>query len=401
MIEIKGIYNTAICFTDEIEDQAYEQIKHLCDSKEYENSKIRIMPDVHAGKGCTIGSTITFTNKINPLLIGVDIACGMYVVELGKQELDLEALDKFIHENIKAGSEANAEPLETFNYNRLRCIEHLKNLDHIKNSLGSLGGGNHFIEIDESKDGTKYLIIHSGSRNLGKQVAEYYHAKSIEYVNGTVDLQTHIQQIIRDCKATGLEKKIQTLIEQAKADFKEKQVEEDNCYLEGYLMNDYICDATVCSEYAIRNRELMAEKIVKFLGFGYKDSFHVIHNYIDYNKKIIRKGAISAEKDQRVLIPLSMNAGCILGKGLGNEDWNCSAPHGAGRKTSRIDARESFSLSEYKQSMEGIYSTCVNESTIDEAPMAYKNPLDIIESIKETVEITDILKPIYNFKATK
>ena len=402
MLEIKGKISTAICYASIIEPKAIDQIRRMCDYEFTRGSKIRIMPDVHAGKGCTIGTTMTVVDKAVPNIVGVDIGCGMYTVELGKEDIDLKKLDEATH-FIPSGMNVWNDIQENFNIEELKCYDQLINIDWLKCSLGSLGGGNHFIEVDVSEDGTKYLIIHSGSRNLGKQVAQIYQEKAIDQCKGISVYKEEKNNIVENLKAEGRFQEIETALK----NFEKKKLEQavdipdDLCYVSGKLLEDYLYDVEICQRFAKRNRELMAEIILKQTGIISYSSFHTIHNYIDMQEMILRKGSIAAHDGEKVLIPINMRDGSVLAIGKGNSEWNCSAPHGAGRLMSRMQAKENISLEDYKKSMEGVYTTSVNLETLDEAPMAYKSLNDIIDVIKETVDIIEVMKPIYNFKASE
>ncbi len=399
MLEIKGKLNTAICYAKVIEEEAIEQIKRMCDYEFTEGSKVRIMPDVHSGKGCTIGTTMTVTDKVVPNIVGVDIGCGMYTVKLGKEEIDFERLDEAAH-YIPSGMNVWEGRQERFDLTELRCYRSLKDTKRLERSLGTLGGGNHFIEVDQSQDGTKYLVIHSGSRNLGKQVAEWYQQLAVDLNKGKETYFIQRDTIIREYKAAGRRKEIQAALEEIAWAKREATMPEDLCYLYGTYFQDYLEDVEICQKFARRNREKMAEVILDKMGIQGTEAFHTIHNYIDTKEMILRKGAIAAHKGEKVLIPINMRDGSVLAIGKGNPEWNYSAPHGAGRVMSRKKAKENISLEEYKKTMEGIYTTSVNEETLDEAPMAYKSLEDIIDVIKESVDVIDVMKPIYNFKAS-
>lgn len=399
-MEINGKCGTAICYAKVIEPSAVEQIKTMCDYEPARGSRIRIMPDVHAGAGCTIGATMTITDKVVPNVVGVDIGCGMYTVKLAEKEIDFEKLDEAAH-YIPSGMNVWEGRLERFDLQRLYCFRDLKDTKRLERSLGTLGGGNHFIEVDRGSDGSLYLVIHSGSRNLGKQVAEYYQHIAIELNEGKEEYYKKRDAIITEYKATGRKSEIQEALKQLKAEKTERTIPDALCYVYGDWFKEYLADIVVCQEFAAKNRELIAKTLLERVGLHAVDSFHTIHNYIDADEMILRKGAIAAHKGQRVLIPINMRDGSILGVGKGNADWNYSAPHGAGRIMSRHEAREKLSVEAFEETMNGIYSTSVNESTLDEAPMAYK-PIDaILGVIDETVEVVDILKPIYNFKASE
>ena len=397
-LKIEGKFNTAVCYAKLIEDEAVEQIRRMCDSPFTEGSKIRVMPDVHAGKGCTIGTTMTIIDKAIPNIVGVDCGCGMYTVNMGREEIDFAKFDEAAH-FVPSGFKVWEGRQERFDLMRLRCYRELKDSRRIERSLGTLGGGNHFIEIDKSSDGTNYLVIHSGSRNLGKQVSEIYQQLAIDLNVGKEEYFKQRDEIIRTYKEQGRRKEIQSVLKQLHWEAKESTVPEDLCFLSGHYLEDYLHDIKICQEFARRNREKMAEILLSRVGITSGDSFHTTHNYIDTDEMILRKGAIASYSGERVLIPVNMRDGSILATGRGNPEWNYSAPHGAGRLMSRSSARENLNLTEYQRTMEGIYTTSVNESTLDEAPMAYKSLDDIIDIISETVDIIKILKPVYNFKA--
>ncbi len=401
MFEIKGKINTALCYATVVEDEAIDQIRRMCDYAFTEGSKIRIMPDVHAGKGCTIGTTMTVTGKAVPNVVGVDIGCGMYTVNLGKADIDLEKFDEAAH-YIPSGMNVWEGRQEQFDLTELRCFRELKDTKRLERSLGTLGGGNHFIEIDKAADGTNYLVIHSGSRNLGKQVAEYYQRLAINLSRGYEDYIVKRDEIIRTYKEQGRRSEIQEALKQLRWQVYEGEtpIPEDLCYLYGTYLEDYLYDVVICQRFARRNREKMAEVILDRTGIAAGEAFHTIHNYIDTDEMILRKGAIAAHKGEKVLIPINMRDGSVLAIGKGNPDWNYSAPHGAGRIMSRTKAKNSLSMEEYKEAMKGVYTTSVNEQTLDEAPMAYKSLEDIIDVVRESVDVIDVMKPIYNFKAS-
>ena len=400
MIEIKGKANTAICYATIVEDEAIEQVRRMCDFDFTAGSKIRIMPDVHAGKGCTIGTTMTITDKVVPNIVGVDIGCGMYTVELGKVDIDFEKVDNAAH-YIPSGRNVWDSSMEHFDLTGLRCYTSLEQIGRLERSIGTLGGGNHFIEIDVASDGTKYLVIHSGSRNLGKQVAEIYQALAVDLNAGKADYNKQRTELIRAYKEQGRRTEIQTALSVLENEWaaKECTIPDDLCYLYGEHFDDYLHDVEICQQFARRNREIMADIILEKTGISAISSFHTIHNYIDTKDMILRKGSIAAHDGELILIPINMRDGSVLARGKGNPDWNFSAPHGAGRLMSRAKARETLDLDAYKKTMESVYTTSVNESTIDEAPMAYKSLKDIIDAVNESVNVIEVLKPIYNFKA--
>ena len=390
-------------FTENIEDKAIEQINELLEQEAFKDCKVRIMPDVHVGKGCVIGFTGDLGDKVIPNIVGVDIGCGMLCVKLGNIDLDLNKLDEIIHNSIPSGMNVNDEVYEYFDISKLLCHKELKNKDGwLEKSLCSLGGGNHFIEVDIDEDNNKYLVIHTGSRNLGKQVAEIYQEKAIEYCSYKKEMAAEKMATILYLKDEGRENEIQEKIKEINKKYEGKtKLPKDLCYLEGELRENYLHDMKLCQEFACKNRELIATKIINKLGLYLfiEEHFETIHNYIDFEDNIVRKGAISAKKGEKVLIPMNMRDGCIIAIGKGNDDWNQSSPHGAGRIMSRIQAKKTVELDEFKDSMKGIYTTSVNENTIDESPMVYKPMQEIIDCIGDTVEIEKIIKPIYNFKA--
>jgi Uncharacterized conserved protein len=402
ILEIKGKVNTAICYARVVEDEAIEQIRRMCDYAMTEGSKIRIMPDVHAGKGCTIGTTMTIIDKAVPNVVGVDIGCGMYTVNLGDAEIDFAKVDEATH-YIPSGMNVWEGRQERFDLTGLACYRELKDAKRLERSLGTLGGGNHFIEIDKATNGTRYLIIHSGSRNLGKQVAEFYQNLAIKLDRGYDGYLQKRDEIIRTYKEMGRKNEIQGALKQLHWQVYESatSMPEDLCYLYGQYLDDYLHDVEICQAFAKRSREKMAEILLERTGLTGGESFHTIHNYIDTDEMILRKGAIAAHCGEKVLIPINMRDGSILAVGKGNPEWNYSAPHGAGRIMSRGKARNTLSLEEYRKTMEGIYTTSINENTLDEAPMAYKSLEDIIDVVRESVDVIDVMKPIYNFKASE
>lgn len=356
MLDINGQYNTARVFTDDIEESAKAQIMAMCNQDFLDGSRIRIMPDVHAGKGCTIGTTMTIKNKVVPNYVGVDIGCGMETVRIREKRIELQKLDKLIRTKIPSGFNIRSKPHK---YSDRIDVSKLCYYGGIKAkrallSIGTLGGGNHFIEVDKDEAGNLYIVIHSGSRHVGVETANYYQNKAFK--KGTP-------------------------------------------YCEGTLFDEYIHDMKIVQEYAMINRQAMMNEIVTEMKLHIEDQFTTVHNYIDTDSMILRKGAVSAKTGERLLIPINMRDGSIICTGKGNPDWNYSAPHGAGRLMSRIEAKQCFTVSEFKKQMDGIYTTSVNASTLDECPMAYKSMSSIVENIKDTVDIVEIIKPIYNFKA--
>lgn len=392
-------------FTNNIEQEAIDQINLLLEQEAFKDSKVRIMPDVHAGKGCVIGFTGDLGNKVIPNIVGVDIGCGMLCVDLGKVDLDLEKLDQVIRKYVPSGFNVHDERKVKFEkLQELKCYRELRDTKRLERSIGTLGGGNHFIEIDVDDENNKYLIIHTGSRNLGKQVAEYYQELANQLINYNIDeYNKKKRELIDTYKEQGRKQEIQVALEELKKDYQENKnkIPKDLAYLEGKYRDDYLHDMKICQEFAQLNRETINCLILNNLDMGFNMMFETIHNYISFEDNIVRKGAISAKNGQIVLIPMNMRDGCIIGMGKGNDDWNQSAPHGAGRIMSRMKAKETFNLDQFKESMEGIYTTSVNEDTLDEAPMVYKPMQEIIDCIEDTVEIVKIIKPIYNFKASE
>lgn len=396
-------------FAKTIEESARQQIEQFASLEAFKNSKIRVMPDVHSGAGCVIGFTADLGDKVIPNVVGVDIGCGMFAVNIGRVDIDLATLDNVIktfipsgmnvHENSIEHSPATAwssEPWANKIIKELRCYDRLRNLDRLEASMGTLGGGNHFIEVDvDESTGDKWIIIHSGSRNLGKQVAEIYQDIAIKKCNSQKE---EISKVISEYKAQGREKEIATAIAVLKA--QKPHIPHDLCYLEGEDRENYLHDMKLCQKFAELNRAAIFNLLSHYYPthIPIKKCFTTMHNYIDDNN-IVRKGAISAQDGERLLIPINMRDGCILGVGKGNSDWNCSAPHGAGRLMSRSKAKETLTMEEYQNTMNGIYTTSVCHETLDEAPQAYKPLEEITSLIEPTVDIISILKPIYNFKA--
>lgn len=395
MIELRGKYNSANVYTDNIETEAISQIIELCNQEFVKDSKIRIMPDTHAGKGCTIGTTMTIQDKLVPNLVGVDIGCGMETIKLKDKHIEFQKLDKIIKQHVPSGFDVRSKKHElakNLRIDQLRCAKKV-NLNRAYLSCGSLGGGNHYIEVDKDQNGFLYLVIHSGARNLGKEVAEYYQKIAIEKLNG---LNSQKQELIEKLKKEGRQKDIELELDKIKIQVVNKSL----AYLTGQDFDDYLHDMKITQEFAMWNRKTMADVIVREMGFKVIEQFSTIHNYIDTSRMILRKGAISAYEDEKVLIPINMRDGAIIAIGKGNPDWNYSAPHGAGRLMSRSKAKESIAMSDYKESMKGIWSTSVTNSTIDESPMAYKPIEEILDNIGDTVDVMEIIKPVYNFKSS-
>lgn len=405
MIELRGKYNTAKVYTDNLEPEVIAQVIELCNQEFCKGSNIAIMPDTHAGKGCVIGFTADLGDKVIPNIVGVDIGCGMVTIELGKLNIDLEKIDEVIRKWIPSGRSVREGRIVRFpKLQELFCSRELTNTKRIEKSIGTLGGGNHFIELDKDDEDNIYLVIHSGSRNLGKQVAEIYQKLAIDICSGKEDYFEQRDKLIEDYKKEGKRNLIQPALKelQAKYDDMVPNYPKDLCFLTGSYREKYLHDMGICQEYAALNRETMADIILnKLLGkkLSEYNYFHTVHNYINFKDNIIRKGSISAYEGEKVLIPVNMRDGSILAFGKGNAAWNYSAPHGAGRLMSRTKAKENLTLEDYQKSMEGIYTTSVNYSTLDEAPMAYKPIEEILNNIQDTVEIYKVIKPIYNFKA--
>ena len=398
MKEVIGKYNTAKIFTDVVDEKSIEQVKLLCDQPFVEGSKIRMMPDIHAGAGCTIGTTMTITDKVVPNLVGVDIGCGMYTVQLRENEIDLEKLDKVIREHIPNGfniRNVEHEYTKYVDFKRLRCRKSV-DIDRAKLSIGTLGGGNHFIEVDRDDEGNLYLVIHSGSRHLGVEVCNYYQENAVDLIKAR--REKFRRELIDDLRWQGRTSEISSQLEALKTSplF---NFPKDLCYVSGYLFGDYIHDMRIVQRYASENRKAMATDILQHMGLNRARCFETVHNYIDTENMILRKGAVRALNGDLLLIPINMRDGSLICVGKGNPDWNYSAPHGAGRLFGRMAAKKNFSVEEFAKSMEGIYTTSVNEDTLDECPMAYKSMDDIVNNIGDTVDILKVIKPIYNFKA--
>ena len=388
-------------FTDNIEDKAKEQIYKLLEQEAFKNSKIRIMPDVHSGKNCVIGFTGVLGDKVIPNIVGRDIGCGMFCANLGQIEIDYQRLDAYIHDSIPSGKNIHSKKVADFEFNKLYCYKEIKNTTFFENVLGTLGDGNHFIEIDESENGEKFLIIHTGSRSLGAFVASYYQqlAERLFYL----EYEEQKAKIIEEYKGTGREKELDDTLNKIREQYeiKNREVPHEFRYLDGKYRDAYLHDMRICQEFASLNRNTIASMIASYMGWDISKYFESVHNYISFEDNIVRKGSISAKKGEPIIIPINMRDGCIIGVGKGNPDWNYSAPHGAGRIMSRRDANERISLDEYKKAMEQVYTTSVNEDTKDEAPMVYKSMSEILHHIEPTVEVVEIIKPIYNYKASK
>lgn len=391
MIELKAKFNNAKVFTDNIDAETISQIMLLLNQEFTKDNKIRIMPDTHAGSGCVIGTTMTIKDKIVPNLVGVDIGCGMHAVKLKEKEIDLSALDEVIEKYIPSGT--NIHELMVSPYDLDDIIAPIDK-ERARRSIGTLGGGNHFIEVNRDSEGYLWLVIHTGSRHLGIEICKYYQDLAYKTLKGRGDA---VKNVIERLKAEGRQREIESAIKAIKE--KEITIPKDLCYLEGDNFRNYIHDMNLAQKYALTNRMSIADEIMRLLFLHEEERFDTIHNYIDIDNMILRKGAISAQAGEKVIIPMNMRDGSLICVGKGNPDWNYSAPHGAGRVMSRSKAKETINMHDFKESMKDIYSTSVVESTIDEAPMVYKPMNEIIANIKDTVEVIDIIKPIYNFKA--
>ncbi len=401
MFTIEGTHGTAACYATNIEDACVEQIRTMLGMPFAEGANTAIMPDAHFGIGCTIGTTMRVTDAVVPNLVGVDIGCGMLTADLGHKPIDLPAFDEACHK-IPSGARVWDGCKEQFDFEELRCYRELRDVKRLKRSLSTLGGGNHFIEIDVASDGMQRLVIHSGSRNLRLQVANYYQGLAVDLHSGKEGFFERKRELIDAYKSAGRRDEIQAALKELAARYEgaESDVPADLCWLYGSYMDDYLHDVDVCQRFAARNRVRMLVEILARTGLDASSELHTVHNYIDVDEMVLRKGAIAAHAGETVLIPLNMRDGSIIAKGRGNEAWSNSVPHGAGRVMSRREARETLNLREYRTAMEGIYSTSVNERTIDEAPGAYKPIEDIIGPIAEAVDIIDVMRPIYNFKAS-
>lgn len=373
-----------------LEDVALEQIKELGAFEPYQDSKIRIMPDCHAGAGCTIGTTMEIKDKITPNLVGVDIGCGMLTVKLKETDIDLQKLDAVINEFIPNGFNTHTEQKAEFDFDKL--IAKNLNIDRAKVSIGSLGGGNHFIEVGKTSKNELYLVIHSGSRNIGGQVAKYYQNIAIENLT---DNAKEREELITKLKKEGRQNEIGKELKK----LKKPEINKDLAYLIGADFDNYMHDMELMQKYAVLNRRTMANIVLEKAGLTEIEAFETIHNYIDFNRMMLRKGAVSAENGETLLIPINMRDGSIIAKGKGNEEWNYSAPHGAGRLMGRRQAHKNLNFDEFKEQMKDVYSTSVLTETLDEAPNAYKPINEILEAISETADVLEIIKPIYNFKS--
>ena len=398
MIEIKGKYNEAKIFTDLADSASLAQVQELCNQEFTAGSRIRLMPDIHAGAGCTIGTTMTIRDKVVPNLVGVDIGCGMETVRLRESRMEMQKLDRLIREKIPSGFEIRKEPhryAEEIDLSELACAAHV-NLPRAEKSIGTLGGGNHFIEIDRDDEGNLYLVVHSGSRHLGVEVAKYYQEEGYKVLNRSDDAS--VKEMIDRMKAEGRQKEIRKERKKLK-NTKRTDIPKALAYVSGELFDRYIHDMKIVQRFAALNRQAMTDEILRGMKLHEEERFTTIHNYIDTDSMILRKGAVSSQKGEQLLIPVNMRDGSLICVGKGNEDWNCSAPHGAGRLMSRSEAKQSFTVSEFKKQMENVYTTSVNRETLDECPMAYKGMENILDNIGPTADVVRIIRPIYNFKA--
>ena len=418
MKKIEG-YDVKI-FTDNIEENALEQIKELLSIDVFSDKKIRIMPDVHAEAGCVIGFTGDLGDKVIPNIVGVDIGCGMRILNLGKlSEIEFHAFHEHIRGNVPSGMIVRedrfgfkplvGEEMEIYReaeqlVTELHCYRELKDSRRINKAIGSLGGGNHFIELDKDDEENVYLVIHTGSRNLGKQVADIYQAKAVKHLtDGADEFEETIKRTIEEYKAAGRRSELQSVIKKMRKEHQEAEprLPAALCYVEGEGREHYLHDMRLCQRWAVLNRKLISLLLLRFFpGVVVKEEFESVHNYIS-DENIIRKGSISTAEGERCIIPLNMRDGSLLCTGKGNPDWNCSAPHGAGRVLSRTQAYEKITMEDFEASMQGIYSESVNDFTRDESPMVYKSAEEIIANIGETVNINTIIRPIFNFKASK
>ena len=397
MFEIRGKYSTAKVFADKVDEDSVRQIYDLCNQQFTENERIRMMPDVHAGAGCVIGTTMTVTDRVVPNLVGVDIGCGMETVLIKGRQLEPEQLDKFIKLSIPSGFSIRDKEhryAERLRLSELRCAKYIS-LDRAYLSLGTLGGGNHFIEADKGESGI-YIVIHSGSRHLGVEVAKHYQKRAVDELKHSGDAD--VKKLIAEMKSAGREKEINAALKKLNMQAK-KAVPDHLAYVFGSAFDDYIHDMKIVQEFAMMNRKAMMDDIIRSMKLKVSDEFTTVHNYIDTENMIVRKGSVSAQKGERLIIPINMRDGSLICIGKGNPDWNFSAPHGAGRLFSRSQAKQSFTVSEFKKQMAGIYSSTINSATLDECPMAYKSMNDIVDNIGDTADITEVIKPIYNYKA--
>lgn len=394
MFELHGKYNTCKIFTDNCDNETISQVTELLNQASVKDSKIRIMPDTHAGKGCVIGTTMTLTDKVVPNLVGADIGCGMYAVKLSETDADFNKLDNIIRTYIPSGFDIHEHPISMSNADKIYAPI---DVDKAYQSLGTLGGGNHFIEVDRDVNGHLWLVVHTGSRHLGLEVCKYYQDLAYKKIKNN-GIEDKIKETVTRLKAEGKQYEIESTIKIIR--MQAGPIPKDLCYVKDKDFENYIHDMKLIQEHAAINRETIVNQIVNHMDWHIIDQFETIHNYIDIDNMILRKGAVSAQKGEKLIIPMNMRDGSLICVGKGNPDWNYSAPHGAGRTMSRGKAKEAISLAEFEESMKGIYTTSVTQSTIDESPMVYKPMQEIIDNISDTVDIIDIIKPVYNFKAS-
>ncbi len=398
MLELQGKFASAKVFADTVDDMSISQVIELLNQPYVAGSRIRMMPDIHAGAGCTIGTTMTIEDKVCPNLVGVDIGCGMETIRIKEKNIEPQKLDTVIRQGIPSGFSIRKDRHRFSGDADLESLHCLKQIDYNRalHSIGTLGGGNHFIEANRDDEGNIYVVVHSGSRHLGLQIANYYQGRAYKALK--VRHKQALDNTIAELKAAGREAEIKGALKQLEA---EQSIPKQLAYAEGELFEQYMHDMVIAQRYASLNRRAMMDTIVRAMKFHVLEQFTTIHNYIDTDNMILRKGAVSAKRGERLLIPINMRDGSLLCSGKGNEDWNFSAPHGAGRLMSRSQAKQSFTVSEFKKQMEGIYTTSVDRNTLDECPMAYKNMEDIVNNIGPTAAIDAVIKPIYNFKSAQ
>lgn len=394
MLRLNGKYNTAKVFTDNVDNETIDQVIELLNQDYIKNEKIRIMPDCHAGAGCVIGTTMTISDKVCPNLVGVDIGCGMLAVRIAEKDVDLPKLDDVINTYIPAGRNVNDKPLDNFSH--LNDLVAPANLSLAYRGIGSLGSGNHFIELDKGEDGNLWLVIHTGSRHLGLEVAKHYQESAYKQLKDT-DIDSKIKAVIAELKTKGKEKEIEKTIKVLK--MQEPHIPKSLCYVSNQAFNNYIHDMEIVQKHAELNRKYIADMVIKKMGWHVCEGFQTIHNYIDTKNMILRKGSVSAQDGEKLIIPINMRDGSLICVGKGNPDWNYSAPHGAGRILSRSEAKDTVGIDEFREAMKGIYSSSVMVSTIDESPMVYKPMKEIMENVEDTVDVVKVIKPVYNFKA--
>lgn len=407
-IELNGKYSTAKVYATTMDNGVISQLIGILNLESSKGSNIAVMPDCHPGKGCVIGTTMTLSDSVIPNLVGVDIGCGVLAIKLKEERIKLPDLDSVIHKNIAYDNGVHDTPVASFDISDLRCIANKGRLrvELAQKSIGTLGGGNHFIEVDVDSEGNNWLLIHTGSRHLGIEVCDHYQKLAYSELktivnNGTFNSKQ--QALIDRLKVEGRQSEISKEIEKFRKNYTEIKPSTpfELAACTGQLMDDYIHDMKIVQAYAVNNRRMIANIIIKKMKLHEVDSIDTIHNYIDTEHMVLRKGAVSAQSGERLIIPMNMRDGSFLCIGKGNPDWNYSAPHGAGRLYSRAEAKSLISVTDYKKTMKeaGIFSTSVGKDTVDESPMAYKDFREIQEIIQDTVEIVQRITPIYNFKA--